>query len=129
MGLNTRRQNFKCISDDSSRTETLDGIQYQIHTQPPDVVHIKLRDQSDTPLFTSLPTRNTPILPRTEKGVKVDMTSRTSITINQVPLILAFSRFNYGENGAGSAKAFDTCPKSGRWTASGVWTSVSASAS
>ncbi|GMF47064.1 unnamed protein product [Phytophthora fragariaefolia] len=33
------------------------------------------------------------------------MTSRTSITINKVPLILACSRFNCG---AGAAKAFDT---------------------
>ncbi|GMF40106.1 unnamed protein product [Phytophthora fragariaefolia] len=108
MEPNTRRQNLKCASGDSSLAETLDGIQYQIHTQPPDVVYIKLRDHSGTSLFTSLPTGTAPILPRTAKGVKVDMTSRTFITINQVPLVLAFSRFNYGENGVGAAKAFDT---------------------
>lgn len=83
---------FKCASGDSSRTEMLEGIQYQIHTQPPDVVYIKLKDHSHTPLLTSLPTGIAPILARTEKGVKVDMTSRTfSITINQVPLIPAFA--------------------------------------
>ncbi|GMF56319.1 unnamed protein product [Phytophthora fragariaefolia] len=74
-------------------------------THKPDV---KLRDHNDTPLFTSLPTGIAPIPPRAKKGVKVDMTSRTSTTTNQVLLILAFSRFNCGENGAGAAKAFDT---------------------
>ncbi|GMF57837.1 unnamed protein product [Phytophthora fragariaefolia] len=106
MGLNTRRQSFKCASGDSSRTETLDLTGFNIKfTHKPDV---KLRDHSDTPLFTSLPTGTALIPPLTDKGVKVDMTSRTSMTINQVLLILAFSRFKCGENGTGAAKAFDT---------------------
>ncbi|OWZ04872.1 hypothetical protein PHMEG_00023151 [Phytophthora megakarya] len=83
---------FECSPEDSVRMETVDGINYAIHTCPPDIVFIKLRNYFTTQFFPELPDGTVPVLLRVEKQVEIKMPDRSfNVIVTQVPLIPAFA--------------------------------------
>ncbi|GMF26420.1 unnamed protein product [Phytophthora fragariaefolia] len=83
---------FWTAEDDVVQVTTSNGVEEHMHSHPPDIVFVYLKDYSSHPFVASLPPGVAPICKRKETGIRVAIRNRLfSLVISQAPVVPAYS--------------------------------------
>lgn len=83
---------FTRAQNDDIQVHVVNGIEEHHHSQPPDIVFVKLKDHPICSFLPGLPPGIAHVCRRNERGVQIKLPDREfSISVCQVPLILGYS--------------------------------------